>query len=153
MKAITIAHTRHYHLKYGTVGHVWQGRFKSPIVSTDNYLLTLMCYIERNPVRAGIVDHPSKYPFSSYYANARIDKDDLVDKEENPTFIGLGRTPAERIMQYKRIIAAPVQTEMIELIKKSLGGQSHFSSDEYLSNVLASPQGDTKRRPGRPKTK
>jgi len=54
MKAITIAHTRYYHYKYQSSGHVWQGRFKSPLVSSDEYLLAVMRYIEQNPVRAGI---------------------------------------------------------------------------------------------------
>jgi putative transposase len=89
MKAMTIAHTRHYHFKYNSSGHIWQGRFKSPIVSDDEYLLILMRYIEQNPVRAGMVDHPEKYLYSSYHINIKIEKDNLVDKEENPVFLSL----------------------------------------------------------------
>lgn len=46
MQAITIAHTRHYHYVYNCSGHLWQGRFKSPLVSDDEYLLAVMRYIE-----------------------------------------------------------------------------------------------------------
>lgn len=52
MKAITIAHTRHYHDKYKTSGHIWQGRFKSQPIEKENYLLACGRYIERNPLEA-----------------------------------------------------------------------------------------------------
>lgn len=91
---------QHYHHKYQTSGHIWQGRFKSPIVSDDEYLLTLMRYIEQNPLRAGIVEHSEKYPFSSCNANIKTEKDDLVDKEDNPAYLGLGNTEEVRLRQY-----------------------------------------------------
>ncbi len=151
MKAITIAHTRHYHYKYDTSGHVWQGRFRSPIVSTDQYLLTLMRYIEQNPVRAGIVDHPGKYPFSSYAANTLIKKDSLVDMEENPSFLGLGNTMDQRIDQYLRIVSSPIKEEELNLIRRSLGGQDHFSSESHLAHVKEMLSSIRKRSPGRPR--
>jgi len=153
MKAITIAHTRHYHYKYKTSGHVWQGRFKSPIVSTDEYLLTLIRYIEQNPVRAGIVDHPYKYRYSSYRANVKMEKDELIDVEENPGLSSLGRTMAERIEQYKRIVSSRVQEDKAALIRKSLSGQNHFSSDDYLARVRERLRMIEKRPPGRPLTR
>jgi putative transposase len=86
MKAVTIAHTRNYHFKYNCSGHIWTGRFKSPIVSDDEYLLTVMRYIEQNPVRAGMVNHPGEYAYSSYGSNVKKDADNFIDKEENLIF-------------------------------------------------------------------
>lgn len=151
MKAVTIAHTRHYHYKYDTSGHVWQGRFKSPIVSTDQYLLTLMRYVEQNPVRAGIVDHPGRYHFSSYAANTLMKKDILVDTEENPSFLGLGNTREQRIDQYLRIVSSPIKEEELKLIRKSLGGQNHFSSEGHLVHVKEMLASIRKRSRGRPR--
>jgi len=151
MKAVTIAHTRHYHYKYNTSGHVWQGRFKSPIVSADQYLLTLMRYVEQNPVRAGIVDHPGKYAFSSYAANALIKKDILVDREENPTLLGLGRTEEQRVDQYLRIVSSHLPEEELSLIRKSLGGQNHFSSESHILRVNEMLALSRKRLPGHPR--
>ena len=51
-------------------GSLWEGRFRSCIVDSDLYLLTCQRYIEMNPVRAGIVNHPADYAWSSYRANA-----------------------------------------------------------------------------------
>lgn len=49
------------------VGHVFQGRFKAILVQRDNYLLELCRYIVLNPVRAGMVNHPANYRWSSYH--------------------------------------------------------------------------------------
>ena len=43
-------------------GALWEGRFKSGVVETEKYLLTVYRYIELNPVRAGMVVHASEYP-------------------------------------------------------------------------------------------
>lgn len=151
MKAITIAHTRHYHHKYNASGHIWQGRFKSPIVSDDEHLLTLMRYIEQNPLRAGIVDQPEKYPFSSYNVNIKIEKDSLVDKEDNLTYLSLGNTIEARIKQYKGLVSEPLEDSKLGLVRKSLGGQSHFVSEKFqaqINELLALKQ---KKQRGRPR--
>jgi putative transposase len=58
--------TRKFNLLHHTSGHLFQGRFKSIIVENDAYLFGLSCYIHRNPLRAGIVERLSEYPWSSY---------------------------------------------------------------------------------------
>ena len=51
--------------KYDIVGSVFQGRYKAILVEKDEYLKVLSAYIHLNPVRAGIVEEPSKYEYSS----------------------------------------------------------------------------------------
>ena len=51
-------------------GILWEGRYKSALVDSDNYFLTVSRYIELNPVRAGMVAHPAEYPWLSYQYNA-----------------------------------------------------------------------------------
>jgi putative transposase len=50
-------------------GTLWDSRYKSSLVQADTYLLTGMCDIELNPVRAHRVEDPALYPWSSYRAN------------------------------------------------------------------------------------
>jgi REP-associated tyrosine transposase len=54
--------------RHDRVGHVFQGRFKDQIVQEDDYLLNVCRYVARNPVRAGIVQRPEEWPWSSYAA-------------------------------------------------------------------------------------
>jgi putative transposase len=55
MMWLATAHVRRYHQHYHSSGHVWQGRFRSFPIQEDEHLLTVHRYIERNPVRAGLV--------------------------------------------------------------------------------------------------
>ena len=52
MQWLTTSHVRRYHRHYDSSGHVWQGRFKSFPIQSDEHLLTVMRYVERNPIRA-----------------------------------------------------------------------------------------------------
>ncbi|PKN68684.1 MAG: hypothetical protein CVU54_13710 [Deltaproteobacteria bacterium HGW-Deltaproteobacteria-12] len=80
MKGINLSYAQHFKNKYKYIGHFWQDRFKSIIISKDEYLLACGSYVELNPVRAGIVKDPKEYPWSSHGANAYGKTDDLVDK-------------------------------------------------------------------------
>ncbi len=82
MQRISLRYSLFYKRKYGLVGHLWQDRFKSFIIDNDAYLLTCGIYIELNPVRAGIVDRPEDYRWSSYRNYAFDDKNSLLD--DNP---------------------------------------------------------------------
>jgi putative transposase len=59
------AHVRRYHRHYRSSGHVWQGRFKAFPIQQDDHLLTVLRYIERNPLRAGVVARAEDWLWSS----------------------------------------------------------------------------------------
>jgi len=65
MRQLNASYAIYFNKKYDRSGHLWQGRFKSWFVSDEAYLYALMLYIEQNPVRAGIVETPERYPYSS----------------------------------------------------------------------------------------
>ena len=57
-----------YNRKYQRVGHLFQDRFKSENVETDQYFMTVLRYILQNPAKAGIETHPGNYRWSSFLA-------------------------------------------------------------------------------------
>ena len=65
-------------MKYDRCGPLFQGRFRSECVNDRNYFCTVLRYIHRNPVAAGIVSAPSEFEYSSYSAYAGK-KSDLVN--------------------------------------------------------------------------
>src|SRR6266571_135456 len=65
MAWLLTAHVRRYHQHYHSSGHVWQGRFKSFPIEEDDHLLTVLRYIERNPLRAGLVGRSEDWRWSS----------------------------------------------------------------------------------------
>ena len=61
------AHVRRYLAHYHHSGHVWQGRFKAFPVQDDGHLLTVLRYVERNPLRAGLVTKAEDWSWSSLH--------------------------------------------------------------------------------------
>ena len=151
MQSITISHTRYYHYTYKSSGHVWQGRFKSPMVSSDEYLLTVIQYIEQNPVRAGIVDQPGKYKWSSFPTNALGKNDGLTDREKNPIYLTLGNTLKEQQVCYNKIAQSLLSQEETKEIRRSLTGQGHYLSERFEAEIRKKLNARRRRPRGRPK--
>ncbi len=55
-----------YNLKYSRKGHLFQDRFKSGVVEDNRYFLEVLRYIHQNPVKAGLVNDPGDFRWSSY---------------------------------------------------------------------------------------
>ena len=55
LQSLLVSHTQGFHGFHGSSGHVWQGRFKSPVIQDDDHLLAVLRYIEANPLRANMV--------------------------------------------------------------------------------------------------
>ena len=149
MQSITLAHTKHYHLKYRSSGHVWQGRFKSPIVGNDEYVLDVMRYIEKNPMKAGMVKQAADYRWSSYLLNVRSKDSKLVDRKTNAAYMNLGETWPERIRVYRDSIGLSVEGDRLKLLERSMKGLGHYMSEAFMKQMEALlPR---KRRRGRPR--
>ena len=66
MQAITLSYSNRFRKKYSYTGYVWQGRFRSNVIESESYILQSIEYAHYNPVRAGIVNDPADYVWSSY---------------------------------------------------------------------------------------
>jgi putative transposase len=71
MQWLLTAHVRRYHARYRTDGRVWQGRFKSFPIQQDRHLLTVLRYVERNPLRAGLIESARDWRWSSFWGRTR----------------------------------------------------------------------------------
>lgn len=65
MKRIMTSYAIHFNTAYERVGHLFQDRFKSEPVEDANYFFTALHYIQNNPVKAGLVQQPAAYQYSS----------------------------------------------------------------------------------------
>ena len=65
MQWLLTTQVRRHHRRHGSSGHLWQGRFKSFPVQEDKHLLTVLRYVERNPLRAGLVEAAEDWDWSS----------------------------------------------------------------------------------------
>lgn len=65
-KHLNQTYAHYFNAKHETVGHVFQGRYKSYPVEDVDYLLCVLRYIHNNPVKAKMVERPGAYPWSSH---------------------------------------------------------------------------------------
>lgn len=102
MREVQLTYTRYFNKKYRCVGHLFQERFRSPRIPEESYYLACGRYIERNPVKAGMVVEAASYPYSSaaYYVNAAIDP--LLTA--NFYYEEMGRSDHERRLSYRKFL-------------------------------------------------
>ncbi|VBB06790.1 Hypothetical protein LUCI_2026 [Lucifera butyrica] len=139
MKRINVSYVYYFNKKYGRVGHLFQDRFKSEAIKNDQYLMAAVRYIHNNPVKAGIVDNPIQYKWSSYYLYIdQFGQENKIDKEYMLEIFSKNRKNAiqlfiefslmkdnetERFIEYQEEdsqVNKEIQTEQgaIEFIKK-----------------------------------
>ncbi|MDF0643086.1 MAG: transposase [Nitrospira sp.] len=76
LRWITVTHTQRWHAHHKTAGTgpVYQGRFKSFPVQTDEHFLTVARYVERNALRAKLVDRAQEWQWGSLWRRAQSDR-------------------------------------------------------------------------------
>jgi len=94
---------------YGGTGTLWEGRFKASPVQDESYLLTCYRYIELNPVRAGMLDNPADYPWSSYRTNALGERNPLLSP--HPLYLAIGTNDAEHQAAYCDLFATQLDPD------------------------------------------
>jgi putative transposase len=78
MKALGQRYVQSINRTYKRSGTLWEGRYKSCPTQAETYLLACQRYIELNPVRANMVEHPAEYRWSSYRVNAHGESSNLI---------------------------------------------------------------------------
>lgn len=125
MQWLGTSHARRHHTRKETIGggHLYQGRYKSFLVEDDWHLLTVLKYIERNPVRASLVERPEKWRWGSAYRRLRG-----TPAEKNL----LAESPVDLPRDYVGWINDPEPSEELDLIRQSVNKSVSFG------NVLVS---------------
>ncbi len=133
MKIVGQRHVQYVNKCYRRSGTLWQGRFRSCLVDSENYLLICHRYIETNPVRAGMVDHPSDYPWSSYGFNVQGVWNPLLTLHQSVE--ALGRTPEERRLAYRELFLQALEPGLMAEIRNATLGGHALGSKRFQDGV------------------
>jgi len=150
MKRLGQRYVQYINRMYQRSGTLWEGRFRSCIAQQEEYLLVCQRYIEMNPVRAGIVDHPGEYRWSSYRSNGQGEKSDLLSC--HPLYLRLGMTGEERRAAYRELFRHELGEGIVDQIRQATNGgfalgNLHFK--EEIATMLG--RRVTPGKPGRPR--
>ena len=131
MKGINLAYARHYKRKYNHTGHFWQDRYKSIIISKDEYLLACGSYVELNPIRAEMVEDPKDYRWSSYQAYGYGKRDVLVD--EHPIYLQLSEDEGERRKKYRQFVRGMLKEK--EAMKGEMDRRIMYGGKDFVKEM------------------
>lgn len=103
MQGLLQSYSWHFHKKYDSVGFLYQNRYKSLFIGKESYLLECARYIERNPLRSGLIRDLDKYSWNSFsfYANSL---DDIIIKYPNPSYLGLSKSKIGRQRRFREYV-------------------------------------------------
>lgn len=131
----------------GGSGTIWEGRYRSTVVDSKNYLLTCSRYIELSPVRGGLVKKPADYRWSSYTHNALGKTEEMICAHRE--YLKLGNNNKQRANAYRALFKQGLSDQTVELITESalkgwvLGDRKFARKIEKLSGrrALQLPKG------------
>lgn len=122
--------------KYERSGTLWEGRYKASLVAQDQYFLACMRYIEMNPVRAGMVEHPGDYPWSSYSFNA-YGRGCGVGLTEHDCYRALSKSGVDPGNRYRELFQGALDAAMLCDIRQSLNSCLVLGSECFKDEVEA----------------
>ena len=143
-------YVRYVNETYQRHGGLWEGRHKGNVIQSQTYLLTCMRYIEMNPVRSGMVDHPAKYRWSSFAANALGASNVILNQHDE--YLNLGKTPKLRQQVYQGLFDVDAEADVVKFLRQSLQSGTPLGNDQFkaqIEGVVGRKLG--KIGPGRPK--
>jgi putative transposase len=146
MRWLTMTHTQRWHAHHGTAGsgHVYQGRFKSFPVQCDDHLLTVCRYVERNALRAGLVERAEDWMWGSL----RLRRGKVA--ADRPV---LSPWPIEFPRDWKSRVNRAIGAKEEEAVRRSIERGQPFGSALWQAEVAARLGLESVFRPrGRPRT-
>lgn len=128
MQGINQRYTMYFNRKYETVGHLFQGRYKALLCDRDVYLLSLIKYINMNPVRAKIVDEMSEYQWSSHSEYAkRTKKKGIIDVDQVLRLFSEDKATARKLYQsYMRGEVSVKKEDIYRAVDRRILGEEQF---------------------------
>jgi putative transposase len=147
MQGLNLTFTLWFNSKYSKVGHLWQDRFKSALIEKDNYLLECGRYIERNPLRANLVEDPKEYLWSSYRVYAYGEGDGITD--EHGIYEAMGRGPSQRQRGYREYVCSNRAKEEQEIRDKM--GRGIIGAEGFRQEVEKKLVDSRRPKRGRPR--
>ncbi len=121
--------------KYGKNGSIWEGRYKASLVQVEDYFLATMRYIELNPVRAGMVESPSHYRWSSFCHNSGLRAISFV--RYHSVYISLAGSDEARFETYKELFRSQLDQEVMKQIADAWLTGTPLGNDYFREKVEA----------------
>lgn len=144
MKRLGQLYVQYVNRVYRRCGTLWDGRFRSSLVQDARYVLACYRYIEMNPVRARMAEHPGAYPWSSHVANtAGKHVKWLVPHGE---YLALGLTEEDRRAAYRGLFSSELDQGVLRGIRGAAHSGYSIGSQRFRAEIEGALQARTVRQ-------
>ena len=133
MQSLGRHYVRYFNYTCQRTGTLWEGRYRSCVVDAEQYLLVCQRYIELNPVRAGIVESPEDYTWSSYQANG-LGKAISFWKPHS-VYLALAPNTQERLTAYRALFRGRLQDSELDIIRQATNKGLAIGNDRFRQDV------------------
>jgi putative transposase len=134
MKHLGQRYVQYFNRKHKRTGSLWEGRFRSSLIDSEGYLMRCHCYIEMNPVRAGMVQKPSDFCWSSHGSNAN-GAATAVTLTPHALYLALGASDEERRSQYRSLFCNALTQDQLDEIREAARGGFALGRPAFLENL------------------
>ena len=122
MHWVFTTHVRWHHAKYATTGRIWQGRFKAFVIQQDHHLLTVMRYVERNALRAKLVERAEDWEWGS-----------LAWRRIRQPPVALTESPAPLPSYWRQLVNEPQTAAELAEIRACVNRQRPFGDEDWVA--------------------
>jgi putative transposase len=133
MQSVGRRYVQYFNRTYQRTGTLWEGRYRATLIDSENYLFTCYRYIELNPVRANMVNHPGEYRWSSYHANALGRYDRLIKPHQR--YLDLDSNKKMRQAAYRDMSRAQIDEKTLAEIRHATQKGWVLGNDRFRDNV------------------
>jgi putative transposase len=134
MRDLGQRYVQYFNRRHERSGTLWEGRFRSCIVESAQYVLGCYRYIELNPVRAQMVDHPVGYLWSSHAVNSGMRADPHI--APHPEFVALASGEHERYSAYRGLVDQRLDPKLQQAIRDATNGGYPLAGEAFKAQVL-----------------
>lgn len=134
----------YFNRRYEKWGTLWERPFRSCLVDSAAYVLACYRYIERNPVRAGMVSTPAAHPWSSYAGNVGSRDDPLLTAHSEYLALGIGTAACAH---YQELVHECDKPQFVDSIREATDSGLAMVGDQVKSRLAGA---GARLQPGKP---
>ena len=128
MRELGQRYARYFNRRYARTGTLWEGRFRSCVTDSAQYVIACYRYIELNPVRAGLARAPASYHWSSHAANIGRTTDAWL--RPHAEFLALGLSGETRFRAYADLVEQALDPPLVNAIRKATNSGRRLGTEQ-----------------------
>lgn len=150
MQGVGRRYVRHFNLRHGRSGTLWEGRYRCAVIQAEAWLLPCMVHLDLHPVREGRVERPQDWAWSSHRHYVGVETERMVTV--HPLLWTLGNTPFAREQAYAQRVEAGIPPALQEALADAALHGWALGDEGFLAGLQKlTPRRLIRGRPGRPR--